>query len=131
MHQNHTVCPRSSDPFYIVTYHIKWDISSWAEGMPSNHVLRFNQDVKWVRSSCIFFYLHWLSKYAKTSGSPRIWICNHGTVCPRSGDPYLLYSKLLHKMGHYFLHMHIVIRGNQMDLAIDFSFHENLTVFQQ
>ena len=24
-----TVCPRSSDPFYIVTYHIKWVTSLW------------------------------------------------------------------------------------------------------
>ena len=27
--ERHTVCPRSSDPFYIVTYCIKWDIISW------------------------------------------------------------------------------------------------------
>ena len=26
----HTVCPRSSDPFYIVTYYIKWVTASWA-----------------------------------------------------------------------------------------------------
>ena len=26
---NHTVCPRSSDPFYIVAYCIKWDTTSW------------------------------------------------------------------------------------------------------
>ena len=25
----YTVCPRSSDPFYIVTYHIKWVTTSW------------------------------------------------------------------------------------------------------
>ena len=25
----HTVCPRSSDPFYIVTYYIKWVTTSW------------------------------------------------------------------------------------------------------
>ena len=25
----HTVCPGSSDPFYIVTYYIKWDTTSW------------------------------------------------------------------------------------------------------
>ena len=24
-----TVCPRSSDPFYIVTYYIKWVTTSW------------------------------------------------------------------------------------------------------
>ena len=25
----HTVCPRSSDPFYIVSYYIKWVTASW------------------------------------------------------------------------------------------------------
>ena len=24
-----TVCPRSNDPFYIVTYYIKWVTTSW------------------------------------------------------------------------------------------------------
>ena len=24
-----TVCPRSSDPFYVVTYYIKWVNTSW------------------------------------------------------------------------------------------------------
>ena len=26
-----TVCPRSSDPFYIVTYYIKWVTTSWTQ----------------------------------------------------------------------------------------------------
>ena len=26
-----TVCPRSSDPFYKVTYYIKWVTTSWTE----------------------------------------------------------------------------------------------------
>ena len=30
--QNYTVCPRSSDPFYIVTYYIKWVTTSRADG---------------------------------------------------------------------------------------------------
>ena len=28
-----TVCPRSSDPFYIVRYNKKWVITSWTDGM--------------------------------------------------------------------------------------------------
>ena len=28
---NHTVCPRSSDPFYIVTYYIEWVSTSWTD----------------------------------------------------------------------------------------------------
>ena len=30
MHNN-TVCPRSSDPFYIVTYYIKYVTISWTD----------------------------------------------------------------------------------------------------
>ena len=26
---DNTVCPRSSDPFYIVSYYIKWVTTSW------------------------------------------------------------------------------------------------------
>ena len=28
-----TVCPRSSYPFYIITYNIKWVTSSWTDGI--------------------------------------------------------------------------------------------------
>ena len=31
-HSVHTVCPRSSDPFYTVTYYIKWVTTSWKDG---------------------------------------------------------------------------------------------------
>ena len=30
-----TVCPRSSDPFCIVTYYIKWVTTSWTDGVSS------------------------------------------------------------------------------------------------
>ena len=30
-----TVCPRSSDPFYTVTYYIKWITTSWTDGIPA------------------------------------------------------------------------------------------------
>ena len=29
----HTVCPRSSDPFYIVSCYIKWGTTSWTHSM--------------------------------------------------------------------------------------------------
>ena len=29
-----TICPRSSDPSYIVTYHIKWVTTSWTHSIP-------------------------------------------------------------------------------------------------
>ena len=28
-----TMCPRSSDPFYIVTYYMKWITTSWTYSM--------------------------------------------------------------------------------------------------
>ena len=27
----YTVCPRSSDPLYVVTYYIKWVTTSWTD----------------------------------------------------------------------------------------------------
>ena len=35
------VCPRSSDPFYVVTYYIKWLTTSWT--------YRFNIHVKYAK----------------------------------------------------------------------------------
>ena len=31
--RNHTVCPRSSDRFYMVTYYIKWVTTSWTHNI--------------------------------------------------------------------------------------------------
>ena len=33
MWYTYTVCPRSLDPFYIVTYYVKWDETSWTYSM--------------------------------------------------------------------------------------------------
>ena len=30
---DNTVCPGSSDPFYILTYYIKWATTSWIHSM--------------------------------------------------------------------------------------------------
>ena len=40
---NATVCPRSSDPFYVVSYYIKWVTTSWAHSIrePYYHFLVF------------------------------------------------------------------------------------------
>ena len=37
IYEYNTVCPRSSDPFYIVTYYIKWATSSWTYGKYQLH----------------------------------------------------------------------------------------------
>ena len=34
----HIACPRSSDPFHIVSYYIKWDITSWTNSVGSDSV---------------------------------------------------------------------------------------------
>ena len=39
-----TVCPRSSDPFYIVSYYIKWVTTSWTYSIVT-------YDIKWVTTS--------------------------------------------------------------------------------
>ena len=31
--RQNTVCPRSSDPFYLVTYFIKWVTTSWTNSI--------------------------------------------------------------------------------------------------
>ena len=35
--RKYTVCPGSSDPFYIVTYQIKWVTTSWTHSMNSTN----------------------------------------------------------------------------------------------
>ena len=33
----YTICPRSSDSFYIVSYYIKWVTTSWTHSMSTEH----------------------------------------------------------------------------------------------
>ena len=35
----HTLCPRSSNPFYIATYYIKWVTTSWTHSIFVFHIL--------------------------------------------------------------------------------------------
>ena len=35
-----TMCPRSSDPIYVVTYYIKWVTTSWTYSTESNSTLK-------------------------------------------------------------------------------------------
>ena len=39
----HTVCPRSSDPFYIVTHYVNWVTTSWAYSMFNTYDLLASQ----------------------------------------------------------------------------------------
>ena len=40
-----TVCPRSSDPFYVVSYYINWVTTSWTYG-----IVKYLIQIKWQRS---------------------------------------------------------------------------------
>ena len=38
---DHTVCPRSSFPFYVVTYYIIWVPTPWTDSIPLMRILKF------------------------------------------------------------------------------------------
>ena len=40
-----TACPRSSNPFYILSYKIKWVISSWTYSTQDPRVIRTDTDI--------------------------------------------------------------------------------------
>ena len=56
-HIEHIVCPRINDPFYIVTYYIKWVTTSWTHSI--NHVVSLIYNVKGFQG----FYCHFLILY--------------------------------------------------------------------
>ena len=37
--QHDTICPRSSDPFHIATYNIRWVITSWKHSNNNRNLL--------------------------------------------------------------------------------------------
>ena len=47
--QENTVFPRSSDPFYLVRYYIKWVTTSWTYG--SDRFNMVTSYIKWVTTS--------------------------------------------------------------------------------
>ena len=43
----YTVCPRSKDPFYVVTYYIKWITTSWTHSTKAFFDdLKVNKEIK-------------------------------------------------------------------------------------
>ena len=52
----YTVCPRSSDPFYVVTYCIKWVTTSWKYSIPYN--LSNCNSFGYYFSYCLYFCLY-------------------------------------------------------------------------
>ena len=69
-----TVCPRSSDPFYVVSYYIKWVTTSWTHSMK----LR----LKYAKKVLPFFFTQQVSiyKWPGLLGHPvclnKSWIMN-------------------------------------------------------
>ena len=43
----HTVCPGSSDPFYIVTYNVNWVTTSWTYSNSISYVYNVNSSPKY------------------------------------------------------------------------------------
>ena len=46
--ENHTACPRSSDPFYVVTYYIKWVTSSWTHSKLHHEMGHYFLDTQYL-----------------------------------------------------------------------------------
>ena len=40
-----TICPRSSRPFYIISYYIKWVTTSWKHGKKPSFLGNHGQDI--------------------------------------------------------------------------------------
>ena len=53
--QYNTMCPRSSNPFYIVSYYIKWVTTSWTHSISETSSCTFM--VCLVRFGWIFVYI--------------------------------------------------------------------------
>ena len=62
---SHTLCPRSSDPFYIVTYHIKWVTTSWTHSTNNIWLLCFLLHASKVEMGKFFFHFK-MEKRGKT-----------------------------------------------------------------
>ena len=41
-----TVCPRSNDPFYIVSYYIRWLTTSWTDGIVKTMSNNFSNELR-------------------------------------------------------------------------------------
>ena len=75
-----TVCPGSSDPFYIVSYYIKWVTTSWTHSIYRSQVLLPPSPEKCY---VIFSFFH-------VSFSLSNWIPFQNTVCPGSSGPFYI-----------------------------------------
>ena len=72
----HTICPGSSDPFYIVTYYIKWVITSWTHSINNLNIYEFVTEIGPVTfkiiSKIVIYYtarkIMRINQFPKTKG---------------------------------------------------------------
>ena len=83
----HTVCPTSSDPFYIVSYYIRWVTTSWTY---STSTCMSNLDDK-----CFFFSTKYLEIYVVFFTFSLLLLPSflHGTWCAHMTEIGLLWEK--------------------------------------
>ena len=94
MYHTYTICPRSSDPFYIVAYYIKWVTTSWTYGIcvihPKRRIFTVYQTVRFFTLKNVFDQKHknrvdpclnsehtW---YSVSDGSPTLLLAGSRTV---------------------------------------------------
>ena len=53
-----TVCPSSSDPFYIVSYYIKWVTTSWTHSISLCHLKICSLTFNWLKVWCNKTFWH-------------------------------------------------------------------------
>ena len=81
---HYTVCPRGSDPFYIITYYIKW-----GHHLDRRYLLCVQEVVNSIY--IMSYYINWINYLLDTR------------YCLSKKSWSILYSKLLYKMSQDFL----------------------------
>ena len=91
----HTVCPRSSDPFYIVTNYIKWVTTSWTCSVFIKISLLYThvQTKREVHGGCHGILL--LVPSINNIVGTRQTLCRDKTVDEEDPDSFFLFEKLL------------------------------------
>ena len=97
-----TVCPRSSDPFFIVSYYIKWITTSWTYSMDAHVILGSTNSVSLslgISLSILYIYIYLLPGQildeSKRGGPPHLSLlssfhlysaCNHSNLQEKIAD---------------------------------------------
>ena len=73
MQWHSTVCPRSGDPFYVVTYYIKWVTTSWTDGTIAllQIILKLDILYAFIYAKCRLVHCQDKSTFLQTHTKPR------------------------------------------------------------